>query len=339
MVKKLILKVIAGNHLGEEFIFEEQGAYIIGRSKCCALQIPNDQDMRISRQHLLLLFDSEKTRIRDLGSKNGTTLNETELPPGEITENPEEETPEDKILHPGDKVSIGNTEFLIELPAEPDEQTVPLVEDSASAQEKAPATITEPEEQIIPILEDIVPEPEEMPSPILLENIIKKSPMPSPVLEGEPTKEMPLPADAPQTLKGDPDDTPTLPIKTLPPKDVEKSAVILDKKPEENQAPIPHPAIPQKEKPVFEIKPKEVLKIKEKKPPVLVPTKLKVLSPETPKGNPSAQPPSRKILEPELPTIVMDQDELGNLKQIDDTKLQPPEKKRKVTFTVRPAEK
>ena len=183
MVKKLILKVIAGNHFGEEFVFEEQGAYIIGRSKHCALQIPNDQDMRISRQHILLLFDSEKTRIRDLGSKNGTLLNEKTLSPGAITEHPEIETPEDKILHPGDKVSVGNTVFLVELPTEPEEQTVPLVEDSAPMPEETPVAITEPKEQIIPVVEDPTPEPEEMPPPIPLESIVKKSPMPPLVLE------------------------------------------------------------------------------------------------------------------------------------------------------------
>ncbi len=340
MIKKLTLKVIAGNHFGEEFVFEEEGAYIIGRSKYCALQIPNDQDMRISRQHLLLLFDSEKTRVRDLGSKNGTLINEISLQPGEITEHPETETIEDKELHPGDKVSIGNTVFLVEATDE-DKSTPP-----------SSIPIIEEEEEIIPMVEESNAESNNIPSPIPLvdSSVIKRTPVPPPVIEGEPTKEMPIPSDNSLTEGSDPDDTPTLPIKKMPKIDVEKQSVTLSAKDletpptplkkeiDEKQKQIQHPQIPQKEKPVFELKPKESLKITEKEPPVPVPTKLKILPPESLKGDPSAQPKQRPVLEPELPTIVMDQNELEDIEKIDDTILQPPEKERKTSFTVKSAE-
>jgi len=258
MVKKLILKITEGSLTGERFIFEEQGAYIIGRSKHCALQIPNDKDMRISRQHLLLMLESEKARIRDLGSKNGTILNEKRIPPGEITEHPELETAADRELKPGDNISIGNMTLQVELPIEEikeEEQIIPLIED---------ATQTQLHNKM---LLDNEPETQSIPRPELTKTEQKKSTVP------------------------------------------------------------PAPAI-EKHKPEFEIKAKQPQ----------IPLKFKVSPPDTPPANKTSEKHQRNILEPELPTIVMDSEELEDLVGIDDTKLKPPEKKRKATFTIKTPE-
>ncbi len=270
MTRQLRLKVIAGDHFGEEFVFKTHGAYIIGRSKHCALQIPNDQDMRISRQHVLLLFESEKTRVRDLGSKNGTLVNEKPLPPGAITENPTIETPQDKELKKGDKVTIGNTVFLVGLPTEVELKPVAMAEQKGQA--IPPPVGAKPEPKNIPT-------PSPAPTP-LMKNIVQPSPVPPAILEGEPTTEMSIPTNPSQKTEGDSEETPTLPIRTLPPMDRKKTPILLKRKIEKKQEPIPHPPIPNKEHPDFHIRQKEVLNIKEKQPPVPVPTNLKLQPPK-----------------------------------------------------------
>ena len=284
MSKKLIFKVVAGNLSGDEFIFEDQGAYIIGRSKNCALQIPNDKDMRISRRHLLLLLDQENARIRDLGSKNGTLVNGTKIPPGTLTEPPGIETPVDQILKPGDEISIGETTWKVELPSTTEEEVIPLVDSTPLIKESpAPPPMTEASAEESPETQ-ISPEPEDT------------------IQKEEPPHPTPLP---PQTQVSD---------STLKLAQINKGKKI--------DLPIKSPS---------------TLKIKEKKPPVPVPTNLKVLPPTTPKGKISAPPPP--VLEPELPTIIMDQEELDTLENIDDTKFKPPEKKRQTNFTLKPLKK
>ena len=131
MSEEVILKIIEGNLAGEEFVFVEEGAYLIGRSPSCALQIANKEDMRISRRHLLLIFDSAHVRIRDLGSHNGTIVNGELLTPGEISDEPDKMTPVDKILKNGDTVSIGEEILTIELISQQPPEIIPLIKKTA----------------------------------------------------------------------------------------------------------------------------------------------------------------------------------------------------------------
>jgi pSer/pThr/pTyr-binding forkhead associated (FHA) protein len=118
MSEEVILKIIEGNLAGEEFVFDEKGLCLIGRSADCALQIPKEKDMRISRRHCLLILDPPHVRVRDLGSRNGTTVNDEYLDSGAISEEPEKMTPVDKILKDGDIISIGETVLKVEVPSE-----------------------------------------------------------------------------------------------------------------------------------------------------------------------------------------------------------------------------
>ena len=138
MKKEAVLKVIKGNMAGEEFVFAEEGSYLIGRSPSCALQIQNETDMKISRRHLLLILDSTHVRVRDLNSRNGTTVNGEILAPGEISDEPEKMTPVDKILKKEDIVSIGDEVFTIELISQRPSGVIPLTK-------KSPITATSSE--------------------------------------------------------------------------------------------------------------------------------------------------------------------------------------------------
>lgn len=114
MSQSILLKIREGKLAGEEFIFEENGAYLIGRAPSCAMCVSNEIDGKVSRKHLLMNLSDSGVRIRDVGSRNGTLLNGDMLPSGKITGNPESETPEDRVLHPGDLVTIGDTVWTFE---------------------------------------------------------------------------------------------------------------------------------------------------------------------------------------------------------------------------------
>jgi pSer/pThr/pTyr-binding forkhead associated (FHA) protein len=122
MAEEVVLKIIGGNLKGEEFVFDEKGLCLIGRSSDCALQIPKEKDMKISRRHCLLILNPPNVRIRDLGSRNGTYVNDKMLQPGMISSIPEDVTTADKILKHGDKIEIGECILLIEIPSQ---QNVP----------------------------------------------------------------------------------------------------------------------------------------------------------------------------------------------------------------------
>ena len=116
MPEKIIFKVIRGGLQDEEFVFEESGLCLVGRSSDSLLRIPKEKDMRISRRHCLLILDPPSIRIRDLGSRNGTYVNGDRLDAGTIGDNPAKEMSVDRALRHGDKVMLGDTVFLVEIP-------------------------------------------------------------------------------------------------------------------------------------------------------------------------------------------------------------------------------
>ncbi len=118
MSDEVIFRAIDGALKDEEFVFEDNGLCLIGRSADCALQIPREKDMRISRRHCLLILNPPKIRIRDLGSRNGTFVNGEALPAGTLGEVPEQMSPHDFVLNHGDKVNIGATDFEILIPSQ-----------------------------------------------------------------------------------------------------------------------------------------------------------------------------------------------------------------------------
>lgn len=80
------------------------GKTIIGRKEDCDLRIPLGE---ISRQHAVLMIDGDTATIRDLGSANGTYVNNKR-----ITE---------QELDAGDHVVIGPVVFTVQIDGEPAE--------------------------------------------------------------------------------------------------------------------------------------------------------------------------------------------------------------------------
>lgn len=88
---------------GEQKLFPiESGKTIIGRQEDCGLRIPLSE---ISRKHALLIVEENSVTLRDLGSANGTYINNQR-----ITE---------QELQPGDHVVVGPVVFTVQINGEP----------------------------------------------------------------------------------------------------------------------------------------------------------------------------------------------------------------------------
>lgn len=113
MADKVILKVIAGPLTGKELEFSHHDTFIFGRMDDCHFYIPDDN--YLSRHHFILEVNPPGARIRDLGSLNGTFVNEKIIGGRLRNESPEEgahnRTYPELDLHDGDKIKAGDTCF------------------------------------------------------------------------------------------------------------------------------------------------------------------------------------------------------------------------------------
>lgn len=82
----------------------EPGKTIIGRKEDCDLRIPLSE---VSRQHAVVMVEGDTVTLRDLGSSNGTYVNNRR-----ITE---------QELDPGDHVVIGSVVFTVQIDGYPKE--------------------------------------------------------------------------------------------------------------------------------------------------------------------------------------------------------------------------
>jgi predicted component of type VI protein secretion system len=92
------LVVVGGKHPGQQ-IAVQGPEFLIGRAPECKLR-PNS-DM-VSRRHCMISIAEGRATIRDLGSRNGTLVNEQRI------------TGEHE-LHTGEKIKVGPLEFEVQL--------------------------------------------------------------------------------------------------------------------------------------------------------------------------------------------------------------------------------
>ncbi|MCC5830335.1 MAG: FHA domain-containing protein [Phycisphaeraceae bacterium] len=92
--------------------------WVIGRTNACDLRIPISS---VSRQHCVLEVDADDNlRIRDLGSSNGTYLNQDRV--------------QEAIASPGDQLSVGPVVFTIVIDGKPEKvPAVPTVVEAKGA--------------------------------------------------------------------------------------------------------------------------------------------------------------------------------------------------------------
>jgi eukaryotic-like serine/threonine-protein kinase len=116
---KVILEVIHGIHKGKVFAFTEHDVFVFGRDPECHAKLPDD-DRTASRHHFVLEVNPPDVRLRDLGSLNGTYINERKFGGRPEWQSPEEadrsHIPE-VDLRDGDRLRVGDTEFLVSVEA------------------------------------------------------------------------------------------------------------------------------------------------------------------------------------------------------------------------------
>ncbi len=92
------LYVIGGKHAGQVIPLNRQ-KFLIGREQDCQLR-PNSE--LVSRHHCVFTVDDFSVRVRDLGSTNGTLVND-------------ERIQNEVVLQPNDRVLVGSLEFSIRI--------------------------------------------------------------------------------------------------------------------------------------------------------------------------------------------------------------------------------
>lgn len=104
MPAKVLLTALRGPMEGTKYRFDEQMLCMIGRSESCMLRLLNEAGDGVSRNHCLLDVRPPKASLCDLGSRNGTFLNQEKLPESET-----------RNLADGDIIQIGSNAFEIRL--------------------------------------------------------------------------------------------------------------------------------------------------------------------------------------------------------------------------------
>jgi hypothetical protein len=92
----VVLLAVTGPYAGRTFEFHADG--VIGRDTGAAVSIPDD--VFVSSQHARLFRDGRRTMIEDLGSRNGTMVND------DLVKGAEK-------ISSGDIVQVGQTSFRV----------------------------------------------------------------------------------------------------------------------------------------------------------------------------------------------------------------------------------
>ncbi|MEW6732583.1 MAG: protein kinase [Acidobacteriota bacterium] len=117
MSAKVTLKVIRGPMQGNIYTFEEHDTFIFGRAYDCHARLPSN-DKSASRHHFILEVNPPDARIRDLGSLNGTYINNIKYGGRSIDETPREAVKRrfpEVDLKDKDLISVGNTVFTVQI--------------------------------------------------------------------------------------------------------------------------------------------------------------------------------------------------------------------------------
>jgi pSer/pThr/pTyr-binding forkhead associated (FHA) protein len=103
-----VLELLSGPRIGTTFSADQPTTVVIGRSGDCAFRITDDP--RVSRHHCELEIHPPDVRLRDLGSRNGTLVNDQRYRSGNEPAAPDGAgQPAAVVLHHGDRITVGRT--------------------------------------------------------------------------------------------------------------------------------------------------------------------------------------------------------------------------------------
>jgi serine/threonine-protein kinase len=99
---RVILDVLEGPLKGRSFAFERHDTFIVGRSRF--VHCPMPEDMALSRDHFMIEINPPHCELRDLGSTNGTFVNNQRV---------------DRVrLNSGDVIAAGQSAFRVTIESE-----------------------------------------------------------------------------------------------------------------------------------------------------------------------------------------------------------------------------
>ena len=122
---KFLLRGVSGTTFGKTFPLA--GAVVVGRHSECDISIPSEE---VSRRHAQLKVTADGVMVEDLGSANGTYINNKRVREG--------------LLKPGDELRLDNLRFLLIAPGmEPAAAAKPVTPTAEAPQggSKAPMII------------------------------------------------------------------------------------------------------------------------------------------------------------------------------------------------------
>ena len=112
------LEIVQGPMQGKTFVFDEHDTFLFGRMDDCHACLPDDP--MVSRHHFIMEANPPDARIRDLGSLNGTYVNDMQHGGRERGETPDEgakrQYPE-VDLKDSDRIKVGATVLAVRLEA------------------------------------------------------------------------------------------------------------------------------------------------------------------------------------------------------------------------------
>lgn len=114
MPATVTLSVTRGPAKGKVFTFTEHDTFLFGRMEDCHARFTDDN--QVSRHHFILEACPPRASLRDLGSLNGTYVNEKKWGGRKTGESPEEgakhKFPIIELKH-GDKITVGQTDLAV----------------------------------------------------------------------------------------------------------------------------------------------------------------------------------------------------------------------------------
>lgn len=114
---KPILVIVEGEQAGQRWTIDSE-VYSIGRGGDCNLVLPERQ---VSREHVRIYDDGEQYYLEDLGSKNGTWVNDVQIQSETVP------------LQDGDEISIA---MAVRMTFVGSEATAPMILNKMSAQQQ-----------------------------------------------------------------------------------------------------------------------------------------------------------------------------------------------------------
>ncbi|MGE0709414.1 MAG: protein kinase [Planctomycetota bacterium] len=141
---KVVLRVTAGPMAGREFAFAEPDRFLFGRAADARCSLPDDPF--VSNHHFLVVVAPQGVSLHELGSKNGTFVNDVRYggrkPPAEgVRQAPPDEC--DVPLRDGDRISVGDTVFEVGIQRDESSVRMPSFSDESVSVDAA-AVIAEP---------------------------------------------------------------------------------------------------------------------------------------------------------------------------------------------------